>query len=156
MMGPTMSNGNGRDLQAAGQGTGLPADKALKLTQNDVLDLSGLSESQVSELRIQHAKGMISLQQKAQEAKIDVAALDASLSSFNDQTSKATQAGASATIQHSQTTSIGRTEVIIGNTDRAAAGKLSRSATGERDRTLVIVGIIAVAAVLVAMFIGGR
>ncbi|MNV89896.1 hypothetical protein D3C71_1842300 [compost metagenome] len=118
--------------------------------------MSGLSDNQVSELRLQHAKGLLSLQQKAQEMKIDVAALDASLNSFNDQTAKATQTGASATIQHSQTTSIGRTEVIIGNTDRAAAGKLSRSAAGERDRTLMIIGIIAVAVVLVAMFMGGK
>ncbi|UVE47772.1 hypothetical protein KS461_11010 [Pseudomonas chlororaphis] len=151
-----MTNENGRHLQVPGPGVELPADKSLKLTQNDVLDLSGLSESQVSELRLQHAKGLVSLQQKAQEMKIDVAALDASLSSFNDQTAKATQAGTSATIQHSQTTSIGRTEVIVGNTDRAAAGKLSRSAAGEKDRTLIIIGIIAVAVVLVAMFMGGK
>lgn len=151
-----MTNENGRHLQIPGQGAELPKDKSLKLTQNDVLDLSDLSESQVSELRLQHAKGLVSLQQKAQEMKIDVAALDASLNSFNDQTAKATQAGTSATIQHSQTTSIGRTEVIIGNTDRAAAGKLSRSAAGEKDRTLIIIGIIAVAVVLVAMFMGGK
>lgn len=143
-------------MQVSGQGVELPTDKSLKLTQSDVLDLSGLSDSQISELRLQHAKGLLSLQQKAQEMKIDVAALDASLNSFNDQTSKATQAGTSATIQHSQTTSIGRTEVIIGNTDRAAAGKMSRSAVGEKDRTLIIIGIIAVAVVLVAMFVGGK
>lgn len=151
-----MSNENGRHMQVSGQGVELPTDKSLKLTQSDVLDLSGLSDSQISELRLQHAKGLLSLQQKAQEMKIDVAALDASLNSFNDQTSKATQAGTSATIQHSQTTSIGRTEVIVGNTDRAAAGKMSRSAVGEKDRTLIIIGIIAVAVVLVAMFVGGK
>lgn len=151
-----MSKENGQELQASGQSVGLPTDKSLRLAQNDVLDLSGLSDSQVSELRLQHAKGLISLQQKAQEMKVDVAALDASLNAFTDQTEKATLSGASVTIQHSQTTSIGRTEIIIGNTDRAAAGKLSRSASGEKDRTLMIIGIIAVAVVLVAMFIGGR
>ncbi|MFL1517142.1 hypothetical protein [Pseudomonas prosekii] len=151
-----MSDEKGQNLQVPGQSAEVPNGKSLKLTQNDVIDLNGLSDSQVSELRIQHAKSLLSLQQKAQEMKIDVAALDASLNSFNDQTAKASQAGSSATIQHSQTTSIGRTEVIIGNTDRAAAGKLSRSAAGEKDRTLIIIGIIAVAVVLVAMFMGGR
>lgn len=151
-----MSDDNRRDLQTSSQRDLLLADKSLKLTQSDTIDLIGLSEDQISELRLQHAKGLVTLQQKAQEMKIDVAALDASLNSFNDQTTKATHAGSSATIQHSQTTSIGRTEVIIGNTDRAAAGKLSRSAAGERDNTLIIVGILAVAAVFVAMFLGGK
>lgn len=151
-----MSDEKGRNLQVPGQAADVPTDKSLKLTQNDVIDLSGLSDNQISELRLQHAKGLLSLQHKAQEMKIDVAALDASLNSFNDHTANATQAGTSATIQHSQTTSIGRTEVIIGNTDRAAAGKLSRSAAGEKDRTLMIIGIIAVAVVLVAMFVGGK
>lgn len=151
-----MTDENGRGLQKSGKLPAEAATKTLKLAQAEVLDLDGLSDSQISELRLQHAKGMLSLQQKAQEMKIDVAALDASLNSFNVQTEKASQTGASATIQHSQTTSIGRTEVIIGNTDRAAAGKLSRSATGEKDKTLMIIGIIAVVVVLIAIFAGGK
>jgi hypothetical protein len=42
---------------------------------------------------------------------------------------------------------------VIGNTDRAASGKLSASAAGLPDRLLWIVGIAAVAVVIVALII---
>ncbi|MEO0035697.1 MAG: hypothetical protein RLZZ501_1720, partial [Pseudomonadota bacterium] len=88
------------------------------------------------------------------EMKLDVTALDAALSSFTDQTAKATQAGAHATIQHSQSSSIGKTEVVIGNTDRAAAGKIN-TGTGGHMRTLIVVGVVSVAVVvLVGLFRG--
>jgi hypothetical protein len=45
------------------------------------------------------------------------------------------------TATHTQNTAIGRTEVVIGNTDRAASGKLSASAAGVPDRLLWMVGI---------------
>jgi hypothetical protein len=129
----------------------LTADKSISFTNHQVLDLSGLSEGQISELKQEYATGVIDLQKKATELKIEVGALDAALSAFNDQTSRATQSGASATITHTQTTSIGRTEVVMGNTEKAAKGKISRSAGGEEDRTLWIIGVIAIAAVLVAV-----
>ena len=66
---------------------------------------------------------------------------------------KATQANVSMTATLAQTTSIGRAEVVIGNTDRAASGKLSASAAGVPDRLLWIVGIAAVAAIIVALII---
>ena len=43
----------------------------------------------------------------------------------------------------------------MGNTERAAAGKVSRSATGEKDKTLIIVGIIAAVIIIVAMVVRG-
>ena len=67
-----MSDEKGRNLQVPVQGAETPTEKSLKLTQNDVIDLSGLSDNQVSELRLQHAKGLLSLQQKAQEMKIEI------------------------------------------------------------------------------------
>lgn len=131
----------------------ITADKSISFTNQQVIDLTGLDDSQISELKQEYASGMIDIQKKAAELRVDVSALDASLSSFNEQTSRASQAGASATITHTQTTSIGRTEVVIGNTEKAATGKISRSASGGADRTLLIVGIIAVAAVVVAIII---
>lgn len=134
----------------------LPAERSIRLDQQSVLDLSGLSDSEVAELKKQYNSGMIDIHKKAAELKVDVGALDAALGSFTDQTAKATQAGAHATITHSQTSALGRTEVVIGNTDRAAAGKLSASAAGLQDKTLWIVGIVAIAAIIVAMILVGH
>lgn len=153
-----MTDDERKNLQKVDSGSpgNLPADTSIALTQKEVLDLTGLSREQISELKYQHAAGMIDIKKKAEELSVDVGALDAALGSFVDQTAKATQAGASATITHTQTTSLGRTEVVIGNTVRALKGKLSRSAIGGEDRTLWIVGIIAVVAVVVALIVGTR
>lgn len=129
----------------------LPDSAKLDLGATQIIDLTGLSEEQAAELRRQHAAGMIDIQRKAQELRVDVGALQASLDAFNDQTSKATQSGHSATITHTQTTSAGRTEVVIGNTDRAASGKISRSAAGQKDVTIWIIIAVAVVAVIVGL-----
>jgi len=146
----------GKDIQhQTGNAVSTEADSEnlLNLSSNSVLDLSGLSDQQIAELREQHASGMIDLQRKAAELKVDVGALDAALTSFNDQTAKATREGNSATITHVQTSSAGRTEVMIGNTDKAASGKISRAARGETDKTIWYVGIAAAAAVVVALIV---
>ncbi len=44
---------------------------------------------------------------------------------------------------------------MIGNTDKARAGKLSRSARGESDKTLMIIGIVVAAAIVLAMILKG-
>lgn len=142
-----MEKSNGELISKAQDSTG----KIINLQNNLVLDLQGLSDEEINELRQQHASGTLEIHKKASELKVDVGALDAVLSSFNDQTSKANQSGVSATITHTQTTALGRTEVVIGNTEKAAKGKLSRSATGEDDKTMWIVIIVAIAAVLIAM-----
>lgn len=132
-----------------------PAETSLKLN-SDIIDLSGLDEKQVSVLKQKRAEMQIEIEKKAMEMKVDVAALDASLSSFTSQTEKATLAGNSATIQHSQSSTLGRTEIVIGNTDKAASGKLSQTASGTPYKNIMIMAIIAIAAVFIAFALGGR
>ena len=152
-----MSEKTGKEIQQVPERTELAPENSIKMTNNEVLDLAGMSDGQIAELRQQYVSGMIDIKKKAEEMKVDVGALDAALHSFTDQTSKASQAGASATISHTQTSSMGRTEIMIGNTDKAASGKISRSARGEQDRTIWIVGIVAAAAVVIALIaIGGK
>jgi len=148
-----MEKDKDRDLQpiTGGSEVAVPTEKSIKLTQNEVLDLSGLSEDQIAELKRQHAAGMIDIKKKAEELKVDVGALDAALGTMTDQTGRATEIGASATITHTQTTALGRTEVVIGNTEKAAAGKISITGAGLENKILWIVGIIAGAAILIAL-----
>lgn len=152
-----MNDGKGRSLVSSSEGREtLPAEKSINLGKSEILDLSTLSEAEVSELKRQYATGMINVKKKAEELKVDVGALDALLGTFTDQASKAALSGISATIQHSQTTTAGRTEVIIGNTDKAASGKLSSSALGGQDKTIWIVAIIAIAVIAVGFLISAR
>jgi hypothetical protein len=135
------------------------ADTAVTITLNNEnqLDLTGLDTTEIAELKRQYASGMIDVKKRAEELKVDVGALDAALGSFNDQTARSTRDGSSTTITHTQSTSFGRTEVVMGNTDKAAAGKVSRSAAGEDNKTLWIIGIVAVAAIVVAAIaFGGK
>ena len=133
--------------------SGITNTDVINLGSNSVIDLTGMPPEQVAELKRQYASGMIDLKKKAEELKMDNASLSMLLDSFNTEAAKATHANVSMTATHAQTTAIGRTEVVIGNTDRAASGKLSASAAGVPDRLLWIVGIAAIAAVIVALII---
>lgn len=134
--------------------SGVPSTNVINLgSPNSLIDLTGIPPEQVAELRRQYASGMIDLAKKAQDLKIDNASLAMLLDSYNTEVAKATQANVSMTATHSQTTAIGRAEVVIGNTDRAASGKMSASAAGVPDHLLWIVGIVAIAAIIVALII---
>ena len=147
-----MSEGSGRELQSVEQEPALPAEKTINLAQSDVLDLTGLDEAQIAEIKQQQAEGIVAVQVKAAEKKLDVTALDAALTSFTEQTARAVEAGTHATIQHSQTSSIGKTEVVIGNTERAAAGKVSSGVDPLANRSLAILGVIGIVVIALALF----
>lgn len=133
---------------------GVPSSNIINLgSASTLLDLTGMTPEQMAELKRQYASGMIDLKKKAEELKMDNASLAMTLDSYNTEAAKATQANVSMTATHTQTTAIGRAEVVIGNTDRAASGKLSASAAGVPDRLLWIVGIVAVAAIIVALIV---
>lgn len=107
--------------------------------------LSMLPEEQRNALIEEHTRGMLDINRKATEMHVDVAALNAALGTVSSTTLQAAKDGNSVTASHTQTTSIGRTEVIMGNTDAARVGKLTKSQTGEFNWTpiYVIIGIIA-------------
>ena len=96
---------------------------------------------------------MIKLAGQAAEAKIDIGALGGTLGAINEEASKATQAGVAITVTHRQKTTLGETEIVIGNTERAAAGKLSMSASGLSERLPLLIGIIAVALIIIAFIV---
>jgi hypothetical protein len=121
----------------------------IPLSPTTSLDLSWLPEGQRADLLSSHARGLLDLRKKAQELHIDAGALEATLEALGEATRTAAEDGNAVTISHTQTTSLGRTEVMMGNTDRARIGKFSKSQTGEIDWTpiYVIVAIIALAIV---------
>jgi hypothetical protein len=60
------------------------------------------------------------------------------------------------TISNTKDDTTGRTEILMGNTDKARGGVLSKSQTGERDWTpyYIIAGLVAI--VLIAFLFAGH
>jgi hypothetical protein len=119
------------------------------------VDLSGIGEKERAELLALYNSKKLDLSIKAIEMGVDIDALRSTMNALGNTTNDVAQAGNSVTVTHTQETSIGRTEIIMGNTEQAATGKLSKSQSGGRDLTpyYVIGGLIALVAV--AALIGG-
>ena len=102
---------------------------------------------------VEYAKGMTDISKKAQELHVDVATLKNILDQLASTTKEVSEDGGSVTVTHTQSTSIGRTEVIMGNTDEAKGGKLTSSQTGRRDMTPIYMIGGLIAAVLIAAIV---
>jgi hypothetical protein len=121
--------------------------------QNTSMDISWLSEDERKALMLDRAKGLIDIEKKANELHVDANILKRTLDDLADTTRTVTDAGNAVTVTHSQTTKIGRTEVIMGNTAEAQRGKMSKSQTGEKDWTpyYFFAGILAIVLIAALM-----
>ncbi len=125
----------------------------INLSPRATMDISWLPEEQREELLVDYMKGMLDVSQKAQELKIDADALKRTLDDMSNITRDASESGSAVTITHTQTSTVGRTEVIMGNTGRAKSGKLSKSQTGETDWTpyYIFAGILALVVIVASL-----
>ena len=114
------------------------------------MDLSWLSEHERKALLIDYAKGMIDINKKAQDLHIDAEALKKVLNDLSGTTREVSESGNAVTITHTQTTKVGRTEIMMGNTQQAQSGKLSKSQTGEKDWTPYYIFAVILALVVIA------
>ena len=128
---------------------------SIPLGPKTTMDLSWLPEEERKALLTEYTGGMLDISRKAQELHLEVSVLDATLQTLAGTTRRVSEQGDSITLTHTQTSSVGRTEVMMGNTERAQTGKLTKSQTGEKDWTpfYVIGGLIAV--VLIAASVAG-
>ena len=125
----------------------------IPLSPTTTMDLSWLPEQKREALLVEYAKGMTDISKKAQELHVDVATLKNTLDQLASTTKEVSEDGGSVTVTHTQSTSIGRTEVIMGNTDEAKGGKLTSSQTGRRDMTPIYMIGGLIAAVLIAAIV---
>ena len=125
----------------------------VNLTENKSVDLSHLDEESKKEIRQLIAKQKVELAKKGMEQSTDVDSLRARLNTFGNQVYDVIEKGGSITITNAKDDSIGRTEVIMGNTDEAAKGKLSRSAKGLPDNSkwLIIGGVVVAIIAILAL-----
>ena len=87
-----------------------------------MISLEGLSETQTAELKSALANKMIDLRGKKAELTMDLQGLNYKLETMTANAQKANDAGVSVTINHTQTDATGKTEVVIGNSQRAHRG----------------------------------
>lgn len=121
---------------------------------NDLV-FNSLSDEQRNTLIMEYMRGNLDVGKKASQMKVDVDAFQNMLDAMANKTRElSAQENTSVTMSHTQETSVGRTEVIMGNTAQAASGKITRTMAGERNMTpiYVVVGIIALL-ILVSLFL---
>jgi hypothetical protein len=134
---------NGQEKSLTKSTSSVPT--AINLGPSTSIDLSWLPEDERKALLIDYTKGMIDISKKAQELHVDAVILKKTLDDLSDTTREVSESRNAVTITHSQTTKVGRTEVMMGNTEQAQSGKLSKSQTGEKDWTpyYIFAGILA-------------
>ena len=139
----------GKDLvPSAGPGS------VIQLGPNTHIDLSGLTTEQQQQLKMKHAEAMIGVNRKAQELVADAGALNHSLGTMAHHTGEVAAAGHDVTITHTQDSSLGRTEIIMGTSEAAKKGKLTRSQTGQPDNTILFVGLaFGVVIIIIIVFV---
>lgn len=130
---------------------GVPTEIPLGPTKS--LDLSWLPENERKVILSDYTKGMLDLGKKAQELNIDAAILKKTLDDLSETTKDLAASGNAVTISHTQTTKVGRTEILIGNTEKAQNGKLTKTQTGEKDWTpyYIFAGILALIIIFALM-----
>jgi hypothetical protein len=126
------------------------APTTLQLGQTTQVDLSWMPEEERRALVTEYTRGLLDVARRANNLGIEVSVLRSTLGALAETTNKVSLAGDAVTITHVQTTPVGRTEVMMGNTEAATKGKLTRSQTGEFNWAPVYVIVGVVALVLVA------
>jgi hypothetical protein len=130
--------------------TGPPTSIALATGQ--VIDLSFIPENQRSALMAEYMRGTLDIARKANELHVDVVTLRNTLGTLTDTTRQVAQDGNSVTVTHTQTTAMGRTEIIMGNTETAGKGKFTRSQVGGDTNWTPYYIFAAIAAVVLIVF----
>jgi hypothetical protein len=105
----------------------------------------------------EYMRGTIDIARKANELHVDVVTLRNTLGALAETTRQVSQDGNAVTVTHTQTTAVGRTEIIMGNTDTANKAKLTRTQTGAETNwtPYYVFGVIA-AVVLIVIVIAAH
>lgn len=143
---------NDREKSLTKPSGGVPTE--INLGPSTSIDLSWLPENERKALLLDFTKGILDIGKKAQELHVDAGVLKKVLNDLSDTTREVSESGNAVTITHTQTTKVGRTEVMMGNTQEAQSGKLTKSQTGQKDwfPYYIFAGILAL--ILIAALLG--
>ena len=122
-------------------------------TPDGDIDLSVLPEKERTEILAKYAKDFVDLQIDGLRKDKETKNLKAGIDVMTDGVAKATADQSHATMTKVTEDTSGRSEVIIGNTETAAKGKLTRSQEGKDDKPLIILGGVAGVVILLAIIL---
>ena len=100
-----------------------------------------------------YARGVIDIEKEARRLGVEAVALRSNLNTLANTTKDVADAGNSVTIKHEHKTSNTRTEVVMGNTQEAQAGKLGAGFIDPK--TMWIVGALIAVVIVAAIAFGG-
>jgi hypothetical protein len=132
---------------------------SIALATGQTIDLSFIPEAQRNALMAEYMRGTIDISRKANELHVDVVTLRNTLGALAETTRQVSQDGNSVTVTHTQTTAVGRTEIIMGNTETAGQGKLSPTQTGRETNWTpyyIFAAIAAVVLIVIAIVAHGH
>lgn len=132
---------------------------SIALATGQIVDLSFMPDAQRNALMAEYMRGTIDIARKANELHVDVVTLRNTLGALAETTRQVSLDGNAVTVTHTQTTAVGRTEIIMGNTDAANKAKLTRTQTGiESNWTpyYVFAAIAAVVLIVIAIMAHGH
>jgi cobalamin biosynthesis Mg chelatase CobN len=121
--------------------------------ENSSISLEGMTDQQIAEVKKRQADAAINIQEKAAKAVIDTRSIDERIQNIADGVNKATEGNAAATLTGTYTDDLGRTEVIMGNTERAQKGKLTQSQQGTSNNGILYVVIVALAVIVIVFML---
>jgi hypothetical protein len=147
-----MSDSKGNSLTPASSApTGAPT--SIVLATGQTVDLSFIPEGQRNVLMTQYMQNTLDIARKAAELNVDVATLRSTLDVLATTTEQVARDGNSVTITRVHNDASGRTEIIMGNTETAGKGRLTRTQTGETNWTpyYIFAAIAAVVLIVIAI-----
>jgi hypothetical protein len=122
----------------------------LLLKDGTSIDLSDFSEEEATELRMMHAKGALSTIERAKNIAVDAHALDDKLTTMSERTAQLSEQGTAVTITNEHKDQLGKTEIVMGNTQAAQKGLTQAS---HRSDLAIRLGFGAFLVVVVAIVI---
>ena len=160
-------NGNGQTGKGNAQAN-LPqldtceitSERIILGTRQQAIDISSLPEETRVELQKETARRVIENQDRLAKVCTDVHALGASLEEFARTGTDMAESGLTFTATNTRDDSLGRTEIMIGNSEAAQRGRLSRSQVGSagnlstQSLILIIIAIVAVTVITLAVVSG--
>jgi hypothetical protein len=125
--------------------------RRLQLGQQTDLDLTNLAPHQADAIEGLALEKAVDRDDRRQRLRDDLSATAAQLGQFTNTVESAAANNASVTITNTKDDSYGRTEIIIGNSTAASAGKLSRSQQGLGDNNWLWVILAVIAGIVVVL-----
>jgi hypothetical protein len=118
------------------------------------IDLADLPEETKNELKTEMTRKVIENADRQVKIGQDVQSLSASLNTMSTSSTEMAQEGLTMTISNTKDDNLGRTEILIGNSDAAQRGKFSRTQSGGSNlsmSTVLLIGGVIVAATIIAV-----